>query len=281
MVPRKAAAAAARIALCLAFTSLPAAAEFTFKRIKPGQVEGKYINIHVEPRLAVAPVLSHNPDVPPEAAAIPGRGGPAYSGPPAAEWFWAEVSPDLADAAPARELAVSALLERKHGQSAGLGQSAERLGRIVERYGTEILTSSAGTQISPALILSVIAVESGGNPTAVSTAGAAGLMQLMPPTAARFGVTDRSDPAQNIAGGTRYLQWLLDEFDGDIVLALAGYNAGEGAVQSNRGVPPYAETRLYVPKVMAAWQTARSLCQTPPSRVTEGCIFDGVRIANR
>ena len=93
-------------------------------------------------------------------------------------------------------------------------------------------------------------------------------MQLMPPTAARFGVTDVFDARQNIKGGTTYLDWLLDEFDNGVIFALAGYNAGEGAVRNNNGVPPYAETRAYVPKVLAAWEVARGLCITPPELIT-------------
>ena len=75
-------------------------------------------------------------------------------------------------------------------------------------------------------------------------------MQLIPATAARFGVTDATDPAQNIKGGVAYLAWLLTHFDRDPILALAGYNAGENAVTKHGGVPPYAETRAYVPKVL-------------------------------
>ena len=101
--------------------------------------------------------------------------------------------------------------------------------------------------IEPALLQAVVQQESGFNPRAVSPAGAAGLMQLMPATATRFGVRDRFDPAQNLRGGARYLAWLLDHFNQDLDLALAGYNAGERSVRrhGNR-VPPYAETQAYV-----------------------------------
>ena len=136
-----------------------------------------------------------------------------------------------------------------------------------------------GTKVSPALALAVIAVESAGRSDAVSTAGAEGLMQLMPATAARFDVADSFDARQNIRGGIRYLDWLMGRFDGDPILALAGYNAGEGAVTRHGGVPPFAETRDYVPKVLAAFSVARGLCATPPVLVSDGCVFVGERMA--
>lgn len=103
--------------------------------------------------------------------------------------------------------------------------------------------------------------------------GQKGLMQLMPATASRFGVTDVNIPAQNISGGVAYLDWLMGEFGNDPVLVLAAYNAGVGAVRKNNGVPPYSETRDYVPKVLAAFQVARGLCMTPPQLATDGCVF--------
>lgn len=107
-------------------------------------------------------------------------------------------------------------------------------------------------QLSPALVLALMAAESNFDPTAESPKRAMGLMQLMPDTATRFRVTRITDPAQNIRGGMAYLRWLLAYFEGDVMLALAGYNAGERAVDRYLGVPPYAETRLYVRKIMAA-----------------------------
>lgn len=101
------------------------------------------------------------------------------------------------------------------------------------------------------LICGVILQESGGNHKAVSRAGARGLMQLMPATARRFGVTNSFDAKQNIEGGTKYLRNLLDRFNGDVKLALAGYNAGEGAVERyGNKIPPFAETKAYVPNVL-------------------------------
>jgi len=104
-------------------------------------------------------------------------------------------------------------------------------------------------QLPPELIHSVIQVESNYDPFAVSPKGALGLMQLIPATARRFGVSDVFDPADNIQGGARYLKYLLELYKGDDALALAAYNAGEGAVSRYGGVPPYAETWNYVAQV--------------------------------
>ena len=103
--------------------------------------------------------------------------------------------------------------------------------------------------LDPALVLAVIRAESNFDPRALSSKDARGLMQLIPGTARRFGVRDVWDPLDNLRGGMAYLRWLLDEFGGDEALALAGYNAGEGAVRRYRGIPPFPETRAYVRKV--------------------------------
>jgi soluble lytic murein transglycosylase-like protein len=100
------------------------------------------------------------------------------------------------------------------------------------------------------LIHAVIRQESGYDPYAVSHKGAKGLMQLMPATAKRFGVKDVFDPAENVQGGVKYLRQLLDRYDGDRRLALAAYNAGEGAVDRFGGVPPYRETQDYVDRIV-------------------------------
>ena len=156
----------------------------------------------------------------------------------------------------------------------------QTLQRIVQAHGVDILASTIGTDVSPALVLAVISVESAGRKDAVSHAGAQGLMQLMPGTADRFGVTDSFDPKQNIKGGVAYLDWLLGEFNRDPVMALAGYNAGEGAVAKHSGVPPFRETRAYVPKVLAAWNVARGLCLTRPMLISDGCVFVRQSAAN-
>ncbi len=105
--------------------------------------------------------------------------------------------------------------------------------------------------VDPRFIHAVIKQESRYNPKAVSGAGAEGLMQMMPATAKRFGLKDPFDPKANVEAGTKYLKWLLERFDGDVSLALAGYNAGEGAVDKYKGVPPYGETQNYVKKIVS------------------------------
>jgi hypothetical protein len=104
-------------------------------------------------------------------------------------------------------------------------------------------------EVEPSLVDSVIRVESNYNPNAVSSAGAMGLMQLIPSTAKRFGVNNTFHPEQNIEGGVRYLKYLMQLYNGDERLALAAYNAGEGAVAKYKGIPPYPETQNYVYQV--------------------------------
>ncbi|HXH83529.1 MAG TPA: lytic transglycosylase domain-containing protein [Candidatus Tectomicrobia bacterium] len=108
------------------------------------------------------------------------------------------------------------------------------------------------------LVAAVITVESQFNPRAVSPKGAKGLMQLMPATATSLGVRDPFDPRDNIHGGVRHLRWLLERFDGNVPVAVAAYNAGEGAVLASGGIPPYRETRQYVKRVMHLVRRART-----------------------
>ena len=122
---------------------------------------------------------------------------------------------------------------------------------------TYIVDSSARHGVDPVLIYSIMHRESAFKKMAMSYKGARGLMQLMPATAARFGVRNIFDPAQNIEAGTRYMRWLLNRFGGDVGLALAGYNAGEGAVDKYNGVPPYRETREYVKRISERYALMR------------------------
>ncbi len=113
--------------------------------------------------------------------------------------------------------------------------------------------ASVRHSVDPALVRAVIETESSWNPSAVSRRGAVGLMQLVPGTAKRMGVDDVTNPEHNVDGGVRYLRTLLDRYNGNLDLALAAYNAGEGAVDRHGGIPPYRETRHYVQKVTEAY----------------------------
>jgi soluble lytic murein transglycosylase-like protein len=124
-----------------------------------------------------------------------------------------------------------------------------------QQYQSLIHAAASRYGVSPALVNAVISAESGYNAGAVSPKGAIGLMQLIPATAARFGVSNSFSPAENINGGTAYLAHLLRKFSGDLKLAVAAYNAGSGAViQAGYHIPPFAETQAYVPRVLAYYQ---------------------------
>ncbi len=116
-------------------------------------------------------------------------------------------------------------------------------------YQAEIAAASREFGVDESVIRAIMHAESSYNPMALSHAGAQGLMQLMPATARRFGVNDAFNAGQNIRGGVQYLSWLLKRFNGDLRLAAAGYNAGEGAVDRHGGIPPYRETQRYVERV--------------------------------
>lgn len=119
-----------------------------------------------------------------------------------------------------------------------------------------IAVNAAAYRVDPALVAAIVAHESAFDSRATSPAGAAGLMQLMPATAAALGVDDPYDPQQNLRGGTRYLRELLDRFP-NIELAVAAYNAGPAAVERFGGVPPYAQTRTYVRSVLETYRSQR------------------------
>lgn len=257
-------------AFCAALIVSPAVAEgpkpfpdFTFKTVKPpAPGTNKRITVQVRPVAPTLPQTSDTSDVPGSAAA--GR----Y------DWFWQEVSPDIASSGPGRlETVLNALAKAPAGHSVAAPR-LDTLLAIANAHAPQILINSVNSRVSPALVLSVIAVESSGRADAISGAGAQGLMQLIPATAERFGVQDAMDPGQNIRGGVAYLDWLLREFQNDPVLALAAYNAGENAVKKHEGVPPYPETRDYVPKVLAAFAVAKALCKTPPELISDGCVFN-------
>ncbi|MBQ4824097.1 lytic transglycosylase domain-containing protein [Leisingera sp. HS039] len=235
--------------------------QFEAKRIKPpAPGRGKRITIQIEPEPEPAPPAPALKAAADSSAKPAGRYG----------WFWDKVAFGLEGSGPGR---LDDALQALSGAKGPAAPRLQLMQDIVQERGVQILTESLGTEVSPALVLAVIAVESAGKSDAVSSAGAQGLMQLMPDTAKRFGVSDALEARQNIAGGIQYLDWLMGEFGGDPILVLAGYNAGEGAVRSHQGVPPFAETRDYVPKVLAAYQVARGLCMTPPQFLSDGCVF--------
>ncbi len=258
------------MSLCMssAWAEPPPFPEFSAKRVKPPSSSAKKrINVQIAPQA-------------PKIAAAPARptGQPRAPGGETLAWFWNDVSPSMDAQGPGR---LEPALVRLSNPPSGQGIAAPRLQdlqNIAEHHGRDILIHTVGTRVSPALALAVIAVESAGRVDAQSSVGAQGLMQLMPATAERFGVADSFAPSQNIKGGVAFLDFLMQKFDNDVILVLAGYNAGENAVVKNNGVPDYAETRAYVPKVLQAFQTAKGLCLTPPQLVTDGCVF---RVASR
>ncbi|NEX47138.1 lytic transglycosylase domain-containing protein [Pseudotabrizicola algicola] len=259
--------------------------DFSFKRVKVGESAGKRRIVQIDPEeqarlLALAPkVKPREPTPEPDAVtavagAVAPPGALTQVAPKSSsyDWFWQTVPTSRSAVADRFPLAMATLSKGPKG-SAVAAPRLQHMQGIAEKYGKHILAATIGTDVSPALVLAVIGVESAGRADAVSHAGAQGLMQLIPATATRFGVADAKDPAQNIKGGVAYLDWLLKEFNRDPLMVLAAYNAGEGAVRANDGVPPYAETRDYVPKVLAAWQVSQGLCLTPPELVTDPCVF--------
>jgi len=153
------------------------------------------------------------------------------------------------------------------------------------KYDELIAASAARNGVDPDLITAVMRQESGFHQNARSYKGATGLMQLMPGTAARFGVTNIFDPAQNIEGGTRYLRFLLDSFNGDVDLALAGYNAGEHAVMnSGYKIPRYRETQNYVRSISARYDASKKTTRrvaVGTSAAPAATIFSGGAASSR
>lgn len=154
----------------------------------------------------------------------------------------------VANASPVRTISYS-FLETCYACGAKPGVNFGNVRLNTGSYSEEIAAAAREHGVDEAIVRAIIHAESAYNPNALSRVGAQGLMQLMPATARRFGVSNAFDAGQNIQGGVKYLAWLLKRFKGDLTLAAAGYNAGEGAVDKYKGVPPYKETQRYVERV--------------------------------
>jgi soluble lytic murein transglycosylase-like protein len=159
-----------------------------------------------------------------------------------------------APAASAPQAAAAPQFSQVLAQAQTAGGAAQGLPAAAQQYLPQVQQAAARYGVDPALIEAVIQQESGWNPQATSSSGAAGLMQLMPATAQGLGVSDPYDPSQSIDAGARYLRGQLDRYHGDVRLALAAYNAGPGAVAQYGGVPPYPETQNYVAAVLQNMQ---------------------------
>lgn len=176
------------------------------------------------------------------------------------QWVWADAAVDFADltlSRPTKDVQSTpdiSLTGATTSSRGCLGYDGAKLRERAAPYHDTIMTYATRYGVDHNLIKSVIAVESCYNVTALSPKSAMGLMQLIPATASRFGITDPSDSSQNIRGGARYLAWLIARFKGDVSKALAGYNAGEGAVDKYGGIPPYRETQNYVVNVLGLYQ---------------------------
>jgi soluble lytic murein transglycosylase-like protein len=197
----------------------------------------------VAPPLTAAPT----PVEAPKTAAAPAAPAPVLAAPAAAPQKPA--APAMTHAAAPR---VEDEVERLRKAADLLVQVNTALGEPQSPYGKIIYDVAIRHSINPHLVAALIHVESAFNPRAVSPKGACGLMQLLPETARRFGLTkkkDLYDPKKNLEAGVRYLKWLANRFGGDTQKILAAYNAGEGAVQRFGGIPPYQETQSYVQKI--------------------------------
>jgi soluble lytic murein transglycosylase-like protein len=153
------------------------------------------------------------------------------------------VSPRAIRTARAAAGEVDSYLDKHSGSESSTARH-KSIDKVIEE-------AAARHHVDPNLVRALVKVESNFNPSAVSRKGAMGLMQLMPQTARLYDINNPFDPEQNVDAGVRHLKGLLENFGGDVQLSLAAYNAGQGAVERNRGIPPYAETRNYVKRITA------------------------------
>ncbi|QCO68147.1 lytic transglycosylase domain-containing protein [Luteimonas yindakuii] len=238
-----------------AATAAPAAAG---KVIEAGRVEGSPATINAgapatfmaQPASAPTTVATAAPAPPATARATPRLvQGQVYSYIKDGVRHYTSRPPARGSGATAMRTIQYSFMETCHACAARPGVNFGTVRLNTDAYASEVRAAAQEFGVEEAIVRAVMHAESAFNPNALSRAGAQGLMQLMPATAQRFGVSNAFDPAQNIRGGVRYLAWLLKRFNGDLTLAAAGYNAGEGAVDRHGGVPPYSETQRYVQRV--------------------------------
>lgn len=218
--------------------------------------DNRYRLVMRTPKYKQAPIVRRSPSVeqaptPADAPSAPSAG--TITGKNGERWKIIQ---------PAKDRSAALAKLRKSGQIQWSGGSKKPFNvneQTRRQLSGHILRIAAKHKLDPHLLHAVISAESAFNPKAVSHAGAMGLMQLMPGTAKRFGVQNPFDPVSNINGGARYLRWLLTKFKNDVSLALAGYNAGEGAViKYGHKIPPYKETQTYVGRVLKFYNHYRS-----------------------
>jgi Transglycosylase SLT domain len=198
------------------------------------------------PDLDVKDMSMNGGSPPPPAPHLPGPPLPPHARPPGEEGVIKDQAEAVSPPAPADNL------ETIRRAADLLAEVNAALGAPRSPYGQLIYDIAIRHQVNPQLVAAMIHVESAFNPRAVSRKGACGLMQLLPGTARRFGLTkkkDLFDPQKNLEAGVRYLKWLTQRFGGDVEKILAAYNAGEGAVERFGGIPPYRETQQYVGKI--------------------------------
>jgi len=236
------------------------AASSSMKLVRPGRNDGKSSLFRKPGTLASL-----------REGSLPDYSRAAPSGGLDFAWFWTEAMPAAASDRDGISAGLVRHIDDRRSRGLPVWGQLDTGRQIYKRFQEAIDAATAETGVSQAVIAAVIAVESAGVATATSPKGAQGLMQLMPATADRFGVRQPYSPDENIAGGARYLAELLKLHQGDFVLALASYNAGEGAVDKHKGVPPYNETRDYVAKFFSIYSTAKALCKNEPINPAAAC----------
>lgn len=253
--------------------SAPRQDDFAPRRVVvPNKPSGARITVQIDPieqarRLGIAPKVQTG-----QGAPIPSIAPPSVESSDDSGWFW-DLVPTSQEARTDRfDLAIASLTNGPGGIAIE-GPRLQSLQDLSAQYGIEILKATIGTDVSPALVLAIMGLGDAQRPNSLENVGGLGLMHLAPAILEQFEVQDADDPVQNIKGGIAYLNRLMTVFDRDPLMVLAAYNAGEEAVTANAGIPPFPETRRWVPRALAAWQVAQGLCMTPPELMSDPCVF--------